>query len=72
MKPLFNLRLSLLGLVAATAWGTAHVIRGHIATFADAIVLLAILGVAVMMVRISLTRNAARRHYNSPRKSPQA
>lgn len=54
-------RLSLLGLVAATAWSVAHVIRGHIATFADAIVLLAILGAAVMMARISLTRNTARR-----------
>lgn len=61
MKPPFNLRLSLLGLVAATAWGVAHVIRGHISTFADAIVLLAILGVAVMMARISLSRNTARR-----------
>lgn len=60
MKPLFNLRLSLLGLVAATAWGAAHLIRGHIATFADAIVLLAILGAAVMMAHISLTRNTAR------------
>ncbi|MEZ3589617.1 MAG: hypothetical protein K1V84_01085 [Muribaculaceae bacterium] len=72
MKLPLNLRLSLLGLVAATAWGTAHVIRGHVATFADAIVLLAILGAAVMMARLSLTRNTARRHYNSSHKIPKA